>query len=148
MKIILKPLFLFLVFLAAGCAKEQTVTIDNKSKTKFYVMSEKEAKHVSSEKIYNMHSSGEIEHLDKNGSYTRIGTGEYLKKFLVDSSYVFYFITEADIEKPMKGKSRPEYKTLTIPAEDNEHLSAVEIHIKDSLNTPVFQSTVKYKKGI
>ncbi|ALM49395.1 hypothetical protein AMR72_11105 [Flavobacterium psychrophilum] len=148
MKIILKPTLLLLVLLASGCAKEQAVTIDNKSKTEFYVMSEKEAKHITAEKIYNMHSSGEIEHLDTNGSYTRISTGEYLKRFLVDSSYVFYFITEADVEKPTKGKSRPEYKTLTIPAEDHEHLSAVEIHIKDSLNIPVFESAIKYKKGI
>jgi len=134
--------------LAVSCGQEHTLTITNKSKTEFYVMTEKDAKYITEEKIYYMHSSGEIEHLGTMGTYTRTGTSDYLDKFKSDSGFVFCFVSEANLKKQLKGKERREYKTVTLPSKDAEHLTSVVIAVKDSLSKPVFESTVKYKTGI
>lgn len=139
---------LALPLVAVSCGQEQAVTIDNKSKTEFYVMSQKDARYINEQKIYEMYSSGEIDHLDTLGSFTRISTGDYLNKFKVDSSFVFCFVAEADVKQSAKGKSRREYKTVTLPAKNANRLTSVLIHVKDSLGQPVFQSSVKYKEGI
>jgi len=148
MKNLFKAALLLLLPLVVSCSKEQTVTIKNESKSQFYIMTEKQAKHITGDKAYSMHSSGEIELADSMGSYTHISHGTYLDNFAVDSSYVFCFVAEADLEKPVKGKSRTEYKTLVIPSADSEHLTSVTIMIKDSLGKPEFTSTLKYKQGI
>lgn len=148
MKNLLKAVVLLLLPLAVSCGKEQTVTIDNKSTTQFYVMTAKQAKHITQESAYYMHSSGEIELADTMGSYTHISHGTYLDNFVVDSSYVFCFVAQADLERPTKGKSRIDYKTLVIPSADAEHLTTVKIGIKDSLGKPEFTSTLKYQSGL
>ncbi|MCO6147448.1 hypothetical protein [Flavobacterium sp. NRK1] len=137
-----------LLIVTVSCSKSQKLTISNNSSSAFYIMDKHTADHINAEKLYSLKESGEIEHVSANGGiYTYVGTGEALDKYTVDSTYVFCFVNDTELTKNVKGKSRFNYEEVKVSPSGNPDAMEIDITIQDTLDHPVFSSSLKMQFG-